>query len=191
MAKEKVQNEVQTIQWLKKKYKIKDRQSNDQRKRTKCCTFSLVIGLSVLYFVLFLWSLDCLYFILYFFFGHWIVCPLFCTNPMTKEKVQNKVHAIQWPKKKDKIKYRQSNDQRKSFSLVIGLSVVYFVLFLWSLDCLYFILYFFFGHWIVCTLFCSFSLVIGLSVLYFVLQWLKKKYNIKYRQSNDQRKSTK
>jgi hypothetical protein len=53
--------------------------------------------------------------------------------------------------------------------LTIGLSVLYFVLFLWPLDCLSFILYFFFGHWIVCTLFCSFSLVIGLSVLYFVL----------------------
>jgi prolyl oligopeptidase PreP (S9A serine peptidase family) len=33
---------------------------------------------------------------------------------MTKEKVQNKVQTIQWPKKKYKIKYRQSNDQRKS-----------------------------------------------------------------------------
>jgi endogenous inhibitor of DNA gyrase (YacG/DUF329 family) len=32
MAKEKVQNKVQTIQWLKKKYKIKYRQSNDQKK---------------------------------------------------------------------------------------------------------------------------------------------------------------
>jgi hypothetical protein len=29
MTKEKVQNKVQTIQWLKKKYQIKDRQSND------------------------------------------------------------------------------------------------------------------------------------------------------------------
>jgi hypothetical protein len=29
MTKEKVHNEVQTIQWLKKKYKIKYRQSND------------------------------------------------------------------------------------------------------------------------------------------------------------------
>jgi hypothetical protein len=71
---------------------------------------------------------------LYFFFAHWIVCPLFC-----------------------------------NFSLAIGLSVLYFVLFLWSLDCLYFILYFFFGYWIICTLFCTFSLVIGLSVFYFVL----------------------
>ena len=35
-------------------------------------------------------------------------------NPMTKEKVQNKVQTIQLPKKKYKIKYRQSNDQRKS-----------------------------------------------------------------------------
>ena len=35
MTKEKVQNKVQTIQWLKKKYKIKDRQSNAQRKSTK------------------------------------------------------------------------------------------------------------------------------------------------------------
>jgi hypothetical protein len=33
---------------------------------------------------------------------------------MGKEKVQNKVQAIQWPKKKFKIKYRQSNGQRKS-----------------------------------------------------------------------------
>ena len=33
---------------------------------------------------------------------------------MTKEKVQNKGQATQWPKKKNKIKYRQSNDQRKS-----------------------------------------------------------------------------
>jgi hypothetical protein len=53
--------------------------------------------------------------------------------------------------------------------LAIGLPVLYFVLFLWSLDCLYFILHFFFGHWIACTLFCTFSLVIGLPVLYFVL----------------------
>jgi hypothetical protein len=37
------------------------------------------------------------------------------------------------------------------------------------LDCLYIILYFFFGHWIVCTLFCAFSFAIGLPVLYFVL----------------------
>ena len=29
MTKEKVQNKVQTIQWLKKNYKIKERQSND------------------------------------------------------------------------------------------------------------------------------------------------------------------
>ena len=32
---------------------------------------------------------------------------------MTKEKVQNKVQAIQSPKKKYKTNYRQSNDQRK------------------------------------------------------------------------------
>jgi hypothetical protein len=83
---------------------------------------------------------------------------------MTKEKVQNKGQAI--------------------LSLVIGLSGLYFVLFLLSLDYLYFILYFFFGHWIACTLFCSFSLVIGLSVLYFV-------HKIKYRQPNGQRKGTK
>jgi hypothetical protein len=51
----------------------------------------LSIGLPVLYFELFLWPLDCLYFILYF-------------------KVQNNVQAIQWPKKKYKIKYQQSND---------------------------------------------------------------------------------
>ena len=35
MAKEKVQNKVQTIQWQKKKYNIKYRQSNGQRKSTK------------------------------------------------------------------------------------------------------------------------------------------------------------
>jgi uncharacterized protein YpiB (UPF0302 family) len=35
MTKEKVQNKVQTIQWLKKKYKIKDRQCTGQRKGTK------------------------------------------------------------------------------------------------------------------------------------------------------------
>ena len=29
MTKEKVKNKVQTIQWLKKKYKIKYKQSND------------------------------------------------------------------------------------------------------------------------------------------------------------------
>jgi hypothetical protein len=29
MTKEKVHNKVQTIQWLKKKYKIKYKQSND------------------------------------------------------------------------------------------------------------------------------------------------------------------
>jgi hypothetical protein len=29
---------------------------------------------------------------------------------MTKEKEQNKVPTIQWLKKKDKIKYKQSND---------------------------------------------------------------------------------
>jgi hypothetical protein len=147
MTKEKVQNKVQTIQWL---------------------------TLSVLYFVLFLWPFDCLYFMLYFFFCHWIVCTLFCTFSFaiglpvlyfvlfnekvqnkvqtvqkTKEKVLNKVQTIQWLKKKYKIKDRQCTGQ--------------------SLDCLYFILYFFVSHWIVCTLFCTFSLVIGLFVLYFVL----------------------
>ena len=35
MAKEKVQNKGQTIQWPMNKYKIKDRQSNGQRKSTK------------------------------------------------------------------------------------------------------------------------------------------------------------
>ena len=35
MTNEKVQNKVQTIQWPKKKYKIKDRKSNGQRKSTK------------------------------------------------------------------------------------------------------------------------------------------------------------
>jgi hypothetical protein len=35
-------------------------------------------------------------------------------NPMTKEKVQNKVQTIHWPMKKYKIKDRQSNDQIKS-----------------------------------------------------------------------------
>ena len=33
---------------------------------------------------------------------------------MTEQKVQNKVQTIQWQKKKSKIKYMQSNDQRKS-----------------------------------------------------------------------------
>jgi hypothetical protein len=33
---------------------------------------------------------------------------------MAKEKEQNKGKAIQWPKKKYKIKYRQSKDQIKS-----------------------------------------------------------------------------
>ena len=55
-----------------------------------------------------------------------------------------------------------------TFSLVIELYVLYFVLFLWSLDCLYFMLYFFFGHCIVFALFCTFSLVIGLPVLRFI-----------------------
>jgi hypothetical protein len=82
MTKEKEQNKEQTIQWPKKNYNI------------------LVIGLSVLYFVLFLWSLDCLYFILYFFSSDWNVYFILyfflsTENPMTKEKVQNKVHAIQ------------------------------------------------------------------------------------------------
>jgi hypothetical protein len=35
---------------------------------------------------------------------------------MTKEKVQNKVQAIQWPKKKYKIMYRQSNGQKKKYT---------------------------------------------------------------------------
>jgi hypothetical protein len=35
MSKEKVQNKGQTTEWPKKKYKIKDRQSNHQRKSTK------------------------------------------------------------------------------------------------------------------------------------------------------------
>ena len=35
MTEEKVQSKVQTIQWLKKKYKIKYRQPNGQRKSTK------------------------------------------------------------------------------------------------------------------------------------------------------------
>jgi hypothetical protein len=34
MTNEKVQNKGQTTEWPKKKYKIKDRQSNDQRKST-------------------------------------------------------------------------------------------------------------------------------------------------------------
>jgi hypothetical protein len=104
----------------KEKVQIKYRQSNDQRLYfilyfffshwivwTLFCTFSFVIGLSVFYFVLFLWPLDCLYFILFFFFSHWIVCTLLqykVDNPMAKEKVQNKVQAIQGPKKKYKIK---------------------------------------------------------------------------------------
>ena len=39
---------------------------------------------------------------------------------MAKEKVQNKVHAIQWPKKRYKIKYRQSNGKRKSTTSSTG-----------------------------------------------------------------------
>jgi hypothetical protein len=75
---------------------------------------------------------------LYFFFGHWIACPLFYTfslaipmtkekvqnkvdNPMAKEKVQNKGQAIQWPK---------NCTLFCTFSLVIGLPDFYFVLFL-------------------------------------------------------------
>jgi 1,4-dihydroxy-2-naphthoate octaprenyltransferase len=112
MIKEKVQNKIQTIQ-------------------------------SVLYFVLSLWSLDCLYFILYFFFSHWIVCTLFCTFSlviglsvfMAKEKVQNKVDN---PMAKEKV---QNKGQACTFSLTIGLS----------------------------TLFWTFSFVIGLPDLYFVL----------------------
>jgi uncharacterized membrane protein YjjP (DUF1212 family) len=73
---------------------------------------------------------------------------------MTKEKGQNKVQTI---------------TLFCTFSLAIGLFVLYFVPFLWPVHCLSFILYFFFGHWIACTLFCTFSLVIGLSVPYFVL----------------------
>jgi hypothetical protein len=125
--------------------------------------------------VLFLWSLDRLYIILYFFFGHWILCTLCCTFSLVIGLSVLYFVLFLW-----------SLDCLYfifyfffshwivctlfcTFSLVIGLSVLYFVLFLWSLDCLYFMLYFFFSHWIVCTLFCTFSLVIGLSVLYFVL----------------------
>jgi hypothetical protein len=80
---------------------------------------------------------------------------------MTKEKLQNKVQTIQWPKKKYKIKYRQSNDKRKRTKKRTDNQM--------TKKKYNFIWYFFFGHWIVCTLFCTFSLVIGLSVLYFVL----------------------
>jgi hypothetical protein len=100
---------------------------------------------------------------------------------MTKEKVQNKFGT---------------------FALVIGLSVLYVVLFLLPLDCLYFILYLFFCHWIACTLFCTFSFAIGLPVLYFVpflwpehkvqaIKWPKKRYKIKDRQCTGQRQGTK
>jgi hypothetical protein len=90
---------------------------------------------------------------------------------MTKEKVQNKVQTIQWPKKKYKyfvFGHWIASTLFCTFSFAIGLSVLYFVLCLWPLDCLYFILYFFFGLCIVCTLFCTFSLVIGLPVLRFI-----------------------
>jgi hypothetical protein len=85
MTKEKVQNKVdnpmakekvQTIQILYFFF-------GDCIACTLFCPFYLVITSPVLYFVLFLWSLDCLSFILYFFFGHWIVCPLCCTFSLT------------------------------------------------------------------------------------------------------------
>jgi hypothetical protein len=115
-----------------------------------------VIVLPVLYFVLFIWSLD---------------------RPMTKEKVQHKVQTIQCPKKKYKIKYRRSNDQIKRTKQSTGNTItkekvqnkVQTIQWPWSLDRLYFILYFFFGDCIACTLFCPFYLVIRSPVLYFVL----------------------
>jgi hypothetical protein len=92
MDKEKVQNNVQAIQWPNEKVQSKVQ--------------------------VFLWPLDCLYIILYFFFSHWIACTLFCTflfgHWIAKDKVQNKVQTIQWQMKRYKIKYRQSNGQRKS-----------------------------------------------------------------------------
>jgi hypothetical protein len=36
---------------------------------------------------------------------------------MAKEKAQNKVQTIQWPKKKYKIMYRQSNGQTKKYKI--------------------------------------------------------------------------
>jgi hypothetical protein len=77
---------------------------------------------------------------------------------MAKEKQQNKEQAIQWPNKKVQNKVQ---------------AVLYLVPFLWPLDCIYFILYLFFCHWIACTLFCTFSLASAL------------KYKRKYKQSND------
>ena len=77
MTKEKVQNKVQTIQWPKRKYKIKYRQFNDQRKSTKKRTGNPMTKEKVQNKV---------------------------DNPMTKEKEQNKGQKIQWPKKKNKIK---------------------------------------------------------------------------------------
>jgi hypothetical protein len=81
---------------------------------------------------------------------------------MTKEKVQNKV----------------DNPMAKEKEQTIWI--------------VYFILYFFFGHWIVCTLFCTFSLAIGLFVLFlWPLDCLLYFVQIKYRRSNDQIKRTK
>jgi hypothetical protein len=111
----------------------------------------------VLCFVLFLWPLDRLYFILYFFFGHWIDCTLFCTFSFAIGLFVSflwPVHCLSF------ILYFFfghwiARTLSCTFSFAIGLSVLYFVLFLWSLPCLSFILYFFFSHWFVGTLFCS------------------------------------
>ena len=84
MSKEKVQNKVQAIQWTTKKYKIMYRQSNGQTKKYK-----IKYKRSN---------------------GQRKRTKQSTGNPMTKEKVQNKVQTIQWLKKKYKIKYRQSND---------------------------------------------------------------------------------
>jgi hypothetical protein len=98
----------------------------------------LSIGLPVLYFELFLWPLDCMYFILYFFFCHWIVCTLFCTFCSVIGFFYFMFYFF--------FSHSIVCTLFCTFSLVIGLSVLYFVLSRWSLDCLYFILYFFFSH---------------------------------------------
>jgi hypothetical protein len=112
---------------------------------------------------------------LYFFFGHWIVCTLFCTFSLVIGL--SVLYFVLFLLSLDCLYFILYFFFGHwivctlfcTFSLGIGLFVLYVVHFLWSLDCLYFILYFFFGYWIVCTLFCTFSLIIGLFVLYLVL----------------------
>ena len=74
MAKEKVQNKVQAIQWLKKKFKIKYRQSNGQTKKYKIKYKRSIVQRKR--------------------------TKQSTGNPMAKEKVQYNVQVIQWPKKK-------------------------------------------------------------------------------------------